>query len=474
MSSSRSTREREIADRDQHAAALLRPRIRKPAVHRHRLRAVFGQVQRRELAVAAQRVRRRAMAETSRRRSPRSSQLTMRVEQAHLAGVRHQRARIGCVAFTACTDGDEQPARAAQDHGAGAARGQQFEQRQRAQRGIARAQLLERGDSRRAFPRRPRASISSGRAGLPGPRRGPRISATPADSAQRPLRGQRLRRDRVVGDQQHVARRARAPARRLRESGREARVVGRERGRGRHAADADAPVAAGGVVHGVVEVGGRDDAWLSAPARRRSGAAPPCRHRSWRIPTRARARRRRAPSRRLRPRETPGAPTAVARRRSLGGSSAGAYGVSAVGDVGGRAAQNGERRGPAGKPGRRDADGLDDDSALTAPAPNNTLQFVPPKPKEFDNAYSTGARARASSTPACSAGSCSRVLRLRGMKPCSIASRQIAASTMPAAPSVWPVQPFVELHGTAAPNSALTAASSAASFAGVAVPCRLM
>ena len=60
------------------------------------------------------------------------------------------------------------------------------------------------------------------------------------------------------------------------------------------------------------------------------------------------------------------------------------------------------------------------------------------------------------------------------MKPCSIASRQIAASTMPAAPSVWPVQPLVELHGIGDAEQPLTAASSAASLAGVAVPCRLM
>ena len=67
-----------------------------------------------------------------------------------------------------------------------------------------------------------------------------------------------------------------------------------------------------------------------------------------------------------------------------------------------------------------------------------------------------------------------RVLRLRGMKPCSIASSEIAASTMPAAPSVCPVQPFVELQGVRVPNSAVTAVSSDESFAGVAVPCRLM
>ena len=54
------------------------------------------------------------------------------------------------------------------------------------------------------------------------------------------------------------------------------------------------------------------------------------------------------------------------------------------------------------------------------------------------------------------------------------ARAQTTASTAPAAPSVWPVAPLVELHGTGLPNSAATALPSAASLAGVAVPCRWM
>jgi hypothetical protein len=46
------------------------------------------------------------------------------------------------------------------------------------------------------------------------------------------------------------------------------------------------------------------------------------------------------------------------------------------------------------------------------------------------------------------------------------------ASSAPAAPSVWPVMPLVELHGTRAPKSACIARSSAASLLGVPVPCR--
>ena len=46
------------------------------------------------------------------------------------------------------------------------------------------------------------------------------------------------------------------------------------------------------------------------------------------------------------------------------------------------------------------------------------------------------------------------------------------SSIPPAAPSVWPVMPLVELHGTSRPKTASIALSSAASLLGVAVPCR--
>ena len=42
------------------------------------------------------------------------------------------------------------------------------------------------------------------------------------------------------------------------------------------------------------------------------------------------------------------------------------------------------------------------------------------------------------------------------------------ASVMPAAPSVWPVPPLVELHGVFSPNMRLIRRSSARSFACVA------
>jgi hypothetical protein len=45
---------------------------------------------------------------------------------------------------------------------------------------------------------------------------------------------------------------------------------------------------------------------------------------------------------------------------------------------------------------------------------------------------------------------------------------------MPAAPSVWPVKPLVELARVVAGNRSATAAASTSSFFAVAVPCRLM
>ena len=61
-----------------------------------------------------------------------------------------------------------------------------------------------------------------------------------------------------------------------------------------------------------------------------------------------------------------------------------------------------------------------------------------------------------------------------GIVPRWIASAQTAASTAPAAPSMWPVIDFVEdtatRCATSSPSAALSAAVSAASFSGVEVP----
>jgi hypothetical protein len=60
--------------------------------------------------------------------------------------------------------------------------------------------------------------------------------------------------------------------------------------------------------------------------------------------------------------------------------------------------------------------------------------------------------------------------RLPGMKSRRKANADITTSAMPAAPSVWPVQPFVELHGVPVPNTLQIAKSSERSLAGVPVP----
>lgn len=53
-------------------------------------------------------------------------------------------------------------------------------------------------------------------------------------------------------------------------------------------------------------------------------------------------------------------------------------------------------------------------------------------------------------------------------------SNAITASVIPAAPSVCPVHPLVELQGVAVPKTEFTARSSTRSLVGVAVPCRLI
>jgi hypothetical protein len=52
------------------------------------------------------------------------------------------------------------------------------------------------------------------------------------------------------------------------------------------------------------------------------------------------------------------------------------------------------------------------------------------------------------------------------MRPSTSAIAHNTASTAPAAPSVWPVAPLVDEHGTPSPNTAITALPSALSLAG--------
>ena len=65
-------------------------------------------------------------------------------------------------------------------------------------------------------------------------------------------------------------------------------------------------------------------------------------------------------------------------------------------------------------------------------------------------------------------GSIRSVFRLRGTKLSRMLRQLTMTFTIPAAPRVWPVQPLIELHGTAAPKIPDTALSSAASLALVA------
>src|SRR4029077_12216284 len=97
--------------------------------------------------------------------------------------------------------------------------------------------------------------------------------------------------------------------------------------------------------------------------------------------------------------------------------------------------------------------------------PNSRLQLLPPKPNELDSTRSSGRSCGATATRLLSAGSRLATLRLPGMKPSRTQSREMTASTMPAAPSVCPVQPLVELQATVSPNRPNTAAASAPAVA---------
>src|SRR6185295_18936909 len=142
-------------------------------------------------------------------------------------------------------------------------------------------------------------------------------------------------------------------------------------------------------------------------------------------------------------------------------------------NVGSRPAQDRFGVAPRRQTGSDEANCFDKGAAHLS-LPKMSEQLLPPKPNELLSTRFTGARRVSSRTLPSMAGSFSPVLRLRGMSPASMQSSAIAASTMPAAPSVWPVHPLVELSATAGPNTSRTARSSARSLAGVAVPCRLM
>ena len=93
-------------------------------------------------------------------------------------------------------------------------------------------------------------------------------------------------------------------------------------------------------------------------------------------------------------------------------------------------------------------------TAVTCAAPNSRLQLLPPKPKELLSTRRTGAlRGFPAGSPLRCRDPCSCIQAARHEARARCASRLMAASTMPAAPSVWPVQPLVELQGVAVPNT---------------------
>ena len=107
------------------------------------------------------------------------------------------------------------------------------------------------------------------------------------------------------------------------------------------------------------------------------------------------------------------------------------------------------------------------------PVENTSEQLLPPKPNELFIAKAMSRSALSNRICGPQAASGVALLSVPGSRPCSSASSANTDSTMPAAPSVCPVQPLVELACSDAGNSAATAPASMLSLAGVAVPCRL-
>src|SRR5207237_1285608 len=105
--------------------------------------------------------------------------------------------------------------------------------------------------------------------------------------------------------------------------------------------------------------------------------------------------------------------------------------------------------------------------------------LAPPKPNEFDSAYSNDPAGLQGSRTISNlqAGSGFFVAGEGGSHCPRSAIKQTAVSTAPAAPSRWPMPAFVELtFSLEAPSPAqrLIAAASELSFNGVPVPCALI
>src|SRR5213076_2692076 len=123
----------------------------------------------------------------------------------------------------------------------------------------------------------------------------------------------------------------------------------------------------------------------------------------------------------------------------------------------------------AGDRARDDTDARDDDTRHRYARPKSSVTFCPPKPKEFEIAYSTAA-SRATRGTQSNATSGSGVSRPAVGGTTSWTS----VRTVAAAAIVWPIMDLVELiRSRSAPNTSRMARASIRLFCGVAVPCAL-
>src|SRR5204862_4835798 len=131
------------------------------------------------------------------------------------------------------------------------------------------------------------------------------------------------------------------------------------------------------------------------------------------------------------------------------------------------------QRGDTGPPAGEEPDA--EDAGHDVPS-STSAALQPPKPSEVLR-LTRGRAARA--TPRTSrshAGSASSYPAVPGTTPSREASRHMIASSVAAAPIVWPSAPLIELTGTAparAPSTRRSTAVSILSFSGVPVPCAL-
>src|SRR5207237_450763 len=106
--------------------------------------------------------------------------------------------------------------------------------------------------------------------------------------------------------------------------------------------------------------------------------------------------------------------------------------------------------------------------------PGTRAAFTPAKPDEVDTAVSAGWRRGSPYTRSRPAQAGSTVARpaVGGTNPSARTWRQRMASKAPAAPSVWPIAPLMELTGTLrGPKARVIAIASIAAWEGVPVPC---